>query len=155
MKKILFVCLGNICRSPLAHYVMLDKINKKNLQDKFYVDSCGMGSWHQGELSDSRMRATAKKHGIILKHLARQFTLKDPDYFDHVYAMDLENYHAILKYTNNNENKNKVKLFRYYEDKDNSLEVPDPYYGGDSGFEKVYQIVDKNCDLILENLQKE
>ncbi len=152
-KKLLFVCLGNICRSPLAHYVMLKKIKDEGLSDRFEVDSCGIGAWHQGESSDHRMIKTASRHGISLKHKARQFNPpSDVRNFDHIFAMDLNNYHDIINATEE-ELKHKVKLFRCYEEgKAGSLEVPDPYFGGESGFEKVFQMVDRNCSLILNKI---
>ncbi len=153
--KILFVCLGNICRSPLAHAVFEHKVNERGLSDKFEIESCGTGSWHVGELPDPRMRKEAQKHGINMTHLGRTLQVMDLEYFDWILPMDRSNMGVLLTKALP-EFKDKIKLFRHFdpESTDDFAEVPDPYYGGDEGFRLVYDIVDRTCDNLLDKLSK-
>ncbi|MEO6305054.1 MAG: low molecular weight protein-tyrosine-phosphatase [Bacteroidia bacterium] len=146
MQKILFVCLGNICRSPLAEGIMLHLKEKHNLNVD--IDSAGTAGYHIGEAPDKRTIANAKKNGVDLSKLrARQFNISDLDVFDKIYVMDQSNLKNVLSLTKNNEQKEKVSLFlnSVYPGKD--LEVPDPYYGTEQTFEDVFQLVYKACDL--------
>jgi protein-tyrosine phosphatase len=145
MSKILFVCLGNICRSPLAEGIMLHLNNKHNL--KLEIDSAGTSNYHIGESPDGRTISNALKNGINLSFLkARQFTLNDFDYFDHIFVMDKNNLNHLLSLTKNEIHKNKVSLFLNSVYPNKNLEVPDPYYGLEKDFEAVFQLVYKACE---------
>lgn len=149
--KILMVCLGNICRSPLAEGILQSKLNS----DKFIVDSAGTGAWHAGEHPDKRSIKIAQKHGIdISKQTARQFQVSDFENFDYIYVMDTSNYQNVIALAPHQVAKDKVKLImnEFFEGK--NLEVPDPYYGGEDGFENVFQMLDKACPTIADKLQK-
>lgn len=149
--KILMVCLGNICRSPLAEGILQSKLPK----DKFLVDSAGTGGWHSGELPDKRSIETAKNKGLdITNQRARQFKTSDFDTFDHIYVMDMSNYKNVLSLSQNEVQKSKVKLILNELFPNENVEVPDPYYGGQNGFEQVYEMLDKACDIIAEKLTK-
>lgn len=142
--NILMVCLGNICRSPLAEGIMRSKLGKE-----YFVDSAGTGSWHVGQAPDKRSIAVAKKYGIEISHLrARQFQVKDFDEFDYILAMDSSNYRDILSLARSEEDRMKVRLILHDQD------VPDPYYGGEDGFELVYQLLDEAVDDFIENTLK-
>ena len=152
--KILFVCLGNICRSPMAEGVFLHLINKKNLSQTFEIDSAGTAAYHVGNLPDSRMRATALRHGIGLVSRARQFKVSDFEDFDMILAMDNSNFRNILALTKSDTDRAKVKLMREFDEQSFQFEdVPDPYYGGDAGFENVFQILERCCIKLLERLE--
>ena len=138
---ILFVCLGNICRSPAAEGVFLDLIKKENLETKFYVDSAGTGDWHVGELADKRMRSAALKRGIELTSRARQISKEDFNKFEYILVMDDSNYQNVISLTSSNEQKQKVKKFTEFQQEFDSSIVPDPYFGGDEGFEGVLDLV--------------
>ncbi len=145
MSKILFVCLGNICRSPLAEGIMLHLNNKHNL--KLEIDSAGTSNYHIGDSPDDRTISNALKNGINLSFLkARQFTLNDFDYFDHIFVMDKNNLNHVLSLTKNEIHKNKVSLFLNSVYPNKNLEVPDPYYGIEKDFETVFQLVYKACE---------
>jgi len=145
--KILMVCLGNICRSPLAEGILLQKINERKLP--WEVDSAGTSGWHQGELPDSRSIEVAKAHGIDLTYQrSRQFKAADLDRFDLVLAMDSSNYSNILKLTTTDAQKTKVKLILNYLYPNENRAVPDPYYEG--GFEKIHQMIAAACEKIVE-----
>jgi protein-tyrosine phosphatase len=133
------VCLGNICRSPLAEGILRTK-----LTTDFFVDSAGTGGWHAGQSPDERSIATARNYGIdISNQKARKFTLSDFDTFDHIFVMDQSNFKDVLNLAPNDVAKSKVALIL-----GPSKEVPDPYYGGQDGFEKVYQLLDQACEEI-------
>lgn len=148
-KKILMVCLGNICRSPLAEGILASKIDK----NKILVDSAGTSNWHVGKTPDPRSIATAKQFGIdISNQRARQFTVSDFDNFDHIYVMDNSNYNDVISLARNEEDKQKVKRILDVLAPSESLEVPDPYYGGDSGFTNVYKMLEEAFDIIVKEL---
>lgn len=150
MTKILMVCLGNICRSPLAEGILQSKINP----DLVFVDSAGTASFHVGDQPDKRSIAVAKKYGIdISQQICRKFSSSDFAIFDHIYVMDKSNYENVIVKATTKADKKKVKLLL----EDNyigTIEVPDPYYGGDDGFEKVYQLIKNACNKIVEKLNK-
>ena len=149
--KILMVCLGNICRSPLAEGILQSKLPK----DKFEVDSAGTGGWHAGEQPDKRSISTAKNRGLdISNQRARQFKASDFDSFDYIYVMDMSNYKNVVALSQNDSQKQKVKLILNELFPDENVEVPDPYYGRQDGFEQVYDMLDKACDIIVEKLKK-
>lgn len=149
MQKILMVCLGNICRSPLAEGIMLKLIADNNLD--ISVDSAGTSNYHVGEQPDKRTINNAKKHGVDLSPLrARQFKASDFDEFDLIYVMDKSNRSNVLALATNEQHKQKVKLLLGEINSNEILEVPDPYFGGEQGFEEVFQLVYKACEVIVE-----
>jgi protein-tyrosine phosphatase len=150
MKNILFVCLGNICRSPLAEGIALHLIKQHNLN--ISVDSAGTADYHIGQAPDIRTIKNAKTHGVDLSSLrARQFSVNDFNEFDIIYAMDKSNLNYILSLAQNQKQKNKVCLFLnavYLTQED--LEVPDPYYGDEKKFEEVFQLVHTACVQLFQ-----
>jgi protein-tyrosine phosphatase len=148
--KILMICLGNICRSPLAEGILRSKISKKNT-----VDSAGTGGWHAGELPDKRSVAIAKSKGLdITNQRARQFKISDFDTFDCIYVMDKSNYKDVIALAPNETAKSKVKMILNELYPEKNTDVPDPYYGGQDGFENVYNMLDQACDVIASKLLK-
>lgn len=148
-QRVVMVCLGNICRSPLAQGILESKVDKK----KVFVDSAGVASWHVGKTPDTRSIAVAAAHQIdIAQQKARQFTKEDFNNFDRIYVMDKQNYKDVLSLASSQEQKNKVELILNVVDS-TSTEVPDPYYGGADGFEKVYNQLDKACQIIAASLE--
>ncbi|WP_045457306.1 low molecular weight protein-tyrosine-phosphatase [Sporocytophaga myxococcoides] len=154
MKKILFVCLGNICRSPMAEGVFKKVIENKGVSHKFYCDSAGTSAYHIGALPDERMRATAMERGIILDHCARQITVKDFDNFDYILAMDTSNYNNIKSLTNDKFKHDKVLMMRSFDSIKSTVDVPDPYYGGMSGFTEVYEILWRCCNNFYNHIEE-
>lgn len=145
------VCLGNICRSPLAEGILKNKVDP----DKVFVDSAGTGGYHIGEKPDTRSIEVARNHGInITDQCCRKFSSSDFEDFDLIYVMDKSNYSNVLSLANSESNIKKVKLLLEVIN-DSPQEVPDPYYGGKGGFEEVYQMIDEACSLIANNLNKE
>ncbi|WP_072794743.1 low molecular weight protein-tyrosine-phosphatase [Algibacter luteus] len=149
MTKILMVCLGNICRSPLAEGIL-----KSKLSNNFVVDSAGTANYHVGSSPDKRSVAVARKHGLDISNLkGRQFDLSDFDTFDMIYVMDETNYQNVMKLARNPEDIAKVNMILNEVHKNKNFEVPDPYYGGDHGFENVYQMLNEACTIIANKLQ--
>lgn len=149
MTSILMVCLGNICRSPLAEGILKSKLPSND----YFVDSAGTASYHVGEKPDIRSIETALNHGInITSQRSRQFKVEDFDLFDYIYVMDYSNYDNVIHLARNEEDKNKVKLILNELKSSPTLEVPDPYYGGESGFENVYKMLDKACNVIAKRI---
>lgn len=143
------VCLGNICRSPLAEGILQSKLDAKH----YHVDSAGTASYHIGNKPDPRSIAIAKANGLnIDKQKARQFTKQDFKDFDWIYAMDKSNYKNILALASTKQEEAKVKLILNTSFPDKNLDVPDPYYGGDKGFEKVYNLLDHASNLIAQHI---
>ena len=143
--KILMVCLGNICRSPLAEGILKSKVSSDFIQ----VDSAGTAGYHEGELPDKRSIAVAKKNGIdITDQRSRKFSLADFDTFDVIYAMDESNFHNLVSLARNDEDAGKVKMILQEKYPNENLSVPDPYYGGDKGFENVYNMLDEACEIV-------
>ena len=148
--KILMVCLGNICRSPLADGLLRQKVSENKL--KIEVDSAGTSAYHAGDAPDHRMTETAKNRGTDISFLrARQFESKDFQAFDLIYVMDESNLKNVLALAQNEREKNKVKLI-LNEISNSDAEVPDPYFGGQSGFEQVYDLLDEATDKIIEKM---
>ena len=148
--KILMVCLGNICRSPLADGMMRAKLIEKGINAE--VDSCGTAGYHIGDPPDSRMIETAKNRGLDISMLqARQFSVSDYDTFDRIYVMDRSNYKNVTALARNGEDKAKVSLLLSHSNSKYS-EVPDPYYGGQDGFELVFDLVEEACENIVQKL---
>jgi protein-tyrosine phosphatase len=141
MIKVLFVCLGNICRSPMAEGIFRELTKEES--DVFSCDSAGTAGYHIGELPDERMRSTAQKNTIHLTHRARQIAKDDFDKFDYIMAMDKSNYQNVLSLKSrvNNASETKIMLMRSFDDEKGNLEIPDPYYGTLSDFDEVYNIL--------------
>ena len=152
-QRLLFVCLGNICRSPAADGIMKAMVEKRGLSHMFEIDSCGIGPWHVGELPDSRMRRHGHDHGYRFDHRARQIRREDFDRFDHIIVMDHENYRAITSMEPDNTSKAKVEMIAQYISNHKNVDVvPDPYYGGDKGFELVIELLEDACEGIIDTL---
>jgi len=150
MAKILMVCLGNICRSPLAEGILKSKLKS----DVFFVDSAGTGAWHSGELPDKRSINVAKKYGIDLTNQrARLFVVDDFEKFDRIYVMDKSNYVNVCKLAPLPDYIEKVELILDESNPGKDLEVPDPYYGGDQGFENVFRMLNEACEKIKIKLE--
>lgn len=145
------VCLGNICRSPLAEGILRDKLSKKGLD--WVVDSAGTGGWHVGSLPDRRSVDVARKYGIdITYQRARKFRSNDFDEFDIIFAMDTSNYLDIYRMALNDSERQKVKLILEEVLPGQKKSVPDPYYD-DNGFEEVFKMLDDACDVIIRKYQ--
>lgn len=149
MVKVVMVCLGNICRSPLAEGILQSKVS-----ENIFVDSAGTANYHVGQLPDKRSIAVAKKHGIdISKQRCNHFSVKHFEDFDHIYVMDQSNYNNVIKLAPSEKAKQKVKLILNESHPIKNLEVPDPYYGGDDGFENVFKMLDEACEIIANKLK--
>lgn len=153
--KIMFVCLGNICRSPLAEGVFRHLVQREGLDKQFHIASSGTGNWHVGEPPDRRMIKTAARHGIDLsKQRAQHFKARFMDEYDLILGMDQSNLSNILMITGAgdrlDQDVQKVRLFRDYDPIPGNGEVPDPYYGGDQGFEEVFQMVLRTNTALLK-----
>ena len=143
------VCLGNICRSPLAEGILKSKVNPKTI----FVDSAGTAAYHVGNSPDIRSIAVAKKYGIdITNQKARKFTVDDFDTFDFIYAMDKSNFQNILRLSRNDADREKVRMILNESNPNENKSVPDPYYGGDDGFESVYKMLDIACEIVVKKL---
>ena len=150
--KILFVCLGNICRSPLAAGIMADKIKKYGIHVE--VDSAGFESFHRGDPADQRSIAVAKTHGIDLNgHTARMFTARDFDHYDRIYVMDRTNYNDVMGLARDSSDEQKVDYILNLVTPGENRQVPDPWYGGKEGFEKVYRMLDEACDQLAGKIR--
>lgn len=147
--KILMVCLGNICRSPLAEGILKSKIDSNNV----FVDSAGTGHWHIGKKPDPRSIEVAKKHQLdITDQRARQFSKQDFDDFDYIFVMDNSNKKDVLSIARNDSDKEKIHLILNEIFPNENMDVPDPYYGGSEGFQNVYRMLDLSCDSIANRL---
>ena len=153
-KKILFVCLGNICRSPAAEGVFKQKVKDRDLEKLFEVDSAGTGSWHVGNLADPRMRETALSRGIELTSRSRKIEESDLYEFDHILVMDNDNYSAVKSLIKDNMRpiNSKIELILSYSKNSRLVEVPDPYYGGKDGFDEVLDLLDDAIDGLIDSL---
>jgi protein-tyrosine phosphatase len=151
--RVLFVCLGNICRSPLAEGVFRHLVEDAGLATQFEIDSAGTGSWHVGERPDARASMVAREHDVELDSRARQVTEQDLRDFDYVIAMDRENLRSLERMADAASGGAEISLLRTYDPEPDGDEVPDPYYGGVSGFENVYDIVSRSCEGLLARLR--
>lgn len=152
--KILFICLGNICRSPAANAVMQQYVDEANLTQEVFIDSAGIGSWHVGQLPDRRMRKHGLKRGYRIDHVARQFNaIRDFRFFDYIVVMDEENYKNILRQAHSDEERRKVvrmaDCFVSYKGQDC---VPDPYYGSDADFDLALDLIEDGCRGMLSTI---
>ncbi len=151
--KILMVCLGNICRSPMADGLLRKKVAEEGLDVE--VDSAGTAAYHVGNPPDRRMQATAKSMGCPIDMLrARQFVVSDFDRFDRIFVMDESNRHNVLSLARDEKDESKVEMLLNLSHPNQDLEVPDPYYGGDQGFVDVYNMIDEATELLIHQLKK-
>lgn len=149
MIKILMVCLGNICRSPLAEGILKSKLPN----NKFFVDSAGTANYHVDNPPDKRSIAIGNTYGIDISNLkGRQFSVSDFDTFDYIYVMDESNYNNVMSQARDENDKNKVKFILNEVYPNQNYDVPDPYYGGNEGFENVYKMLDEACSKIAKSL---
>lgn len=157
MKKtrILFVCLGNICRSPLAEAIFNHKIRERNLADQVEVASCGTANYHIGDTPDPRTIKNALKNGVVIDHLGRQLSAQDLESYDYILAMDRSNHNNILRLENAKHHSHKIKLMRSFDLNPAGDEVPDPYYGDEAGFQNVFDILSHSIDSFIHHLEKE
>jgi len=153
---ICFVCLGNICRSPLAEGVFHSLVEAEGLTEHILIESAGTGNWHVGASPDGRMQATANKKGIRLNSRAQQFEQGDFNRFNLILAMDQHNLETLQFMCSPETAQKKLRLFRSFDPHARGPEdVPDPYYGGDSGFDHVFEIVQRTCPKILDHVKSQ
>jgi len=155
----LFVCLGNICRSPAAEGIMRALAEEQGQDDDLYIDSAGIGAWHVGEQPDRRMRKHAAQRGYDLSSLrARQFRSDDFEKFDWIVVMDEENYQDVMRkvpsHTSSNKLAKVVRMKDFFNDFKGYDHVPDPYYGGSEGFELALDMIEDGCKEMLKSLQQ-
>lgn len=153
MYKILFVCLGNICRSPSAENIMRHLVEKEGLSDQIICDSAGTANYHLGKSPDSRMVDAAKARGIQLTGKARQFHPSDFENYDLILAMDRDNYWDLVSLDPKKKYRDKIKMMCDYAKKYRDREVPDPYYGGEAGFNHVIDLLLDSCHNLLEQIK--
>lgn len=152
--RVLFVCTGNICRSPLAEALFAHYVRERGLSDRFAADSAGLGDWHVGDPADPRTRRVAARHGVAVPSIARQLEDRDFDRFDLVVAMDRGHLRE-LRSRAPLRSRDKVRLMRDYDAPEHhGRDVPDPYYGGLEGFEDVYQMLAVSCRNLLDSLEE-
>lgn len=152
--RVLFVCLGNICRSPLAEGLFRHLVEAEGLAEHFEIDSAGTGAWHVGERPDARMCRTASRRGLdITGQRARRIRPEDLHRFDHVLVMDRHNRADVLALASDPSLAARVRLFREFDPEPGDLQVPDPYTGGREGFEHVYEIAERTSRALLEHLR--
>ena len=154
--NLLFICLGNICRSPAADAVMHHLTDSKRLSHNFTIDSAGIGSWHIGDLPDRRMREHGAKRGYKIDHIARQFDRNtDFDAFDYIIVMDDDNYSEICNQAKSTDQRAKVaKMKDFFVQYKGKTSVPDPYYGGAKEFEYALDLIEDGCKGLLETIIK-
>jgi protein-tyrosine phosphatase len=156
MKKVrvLFVCLGNICRSPLAAAIFSDKVHKNGMEKWIEVDSCGTSDYHIGDDADPRTKANASANGISIAHCVRQLTKEDLRNFDFIFAMDRNNFQNIRKVSDSG-SLDKIKMMRDFDPISKGGEVPDPYHGNEKNFQEVFGILDRSTSGFIQFLQRE
>ncbi|MDR1742630.1 MAG: low molecular weight phosphotyrosine protein phosphatase [Dysgonamonadaceae bacterium] len=148
--RILFVCLGNICRSPAAEGIMKKLIEENGLEDAVEVDSAGLSDWHEGELPDSRMRSHGRRRGYDFCSRSRPLERADFERFDYIIVMDSSNYTAALSLARTDEDKKKLRRMTDFSSRFSYDHVPDPYYSGASGFELVLDLLEDACGGLLD-----
>jgi protein-tyrosine phosphatase len=153
--KVLFVCMGNICRSPAAEGAFEAVVRSRGLAKRFLIDSAGTIGYHAGEQPDSRMREAAKRRGLELVHAARKVTPRDLEEFDYVLAMDKDNLFHLHALDQKGTKRDKIRLFLEYLPHEQVQEVPDPYYGGPEGFEHVLDLVEAASEGLLDSILRE
>ena len=151
--SILFVCLGNICRSPAAEGIMKQLSDNRGCSNELFIDSAGIGAWHTGQLPDPRMRIHGSRRGYDFCSHARQIKQSDFDRFDLIVVMDEDNYDNVCSMAQNEDDRSKVhRMTEYLSRYKGQHTVPDPYYGGDDGFELVLDLLEDGCDGLLNLL---
>ncbi len=151
-QRILFICLGNICRSPAAEGIFQHLVDERGLADQFMIDSAAIGPWHIGDLPDPRMRRCGARHGYNFNSRARQFSSADFDHFDLIIGMDQENLRAIRTKARNKEDEQKIRLMAdYLRHHPSHPTIPDPYYGSDRDFELVIELLEDACEGLLDS----
>ncbi len=154
--RIMFVCQGNICRSPLAEAVFNHLLTRRNLTGRYRVDSTGVSAYHQGENADPRMRQVAAGHDVVVSHRARTIGRDDLDHNDIILAMDRSNYDILQRNAQTPEQRGRIVMFRSFDPgAHGQLDVPDPWYGGIDGFETVFTIVERTCRALLDHLERD
>ena len=151
MTKVLFVCTGNICRSPMAESVFWEKVRARGLEGRYSVDSAGTGGWHEGEEPDPRTIEKLREKGLDWLTRARQVRCADFDDFDHILALDSSHNDQLRNWINSDPDK--VSLLLSWDPESKSKDVPDPYYGGPEGFEHIYVMIDAACQSLLDHLE--
>lgn len=150
---VLFICLGNICRSPAAEGIMKAKVEEKGMASQFYIDSAAIGPWHVGQLPDSRMRRCGAAHGYCFDSHARQFDKSDFAKFDYIVVMDNDNYRAVTRMASSDEEREKVVcMASYLRQHRDYTTVPDPYYGDESDFELVITLLEDALEGLIEEI---
>lgn len=151
--SLLFICLGNICRSPAAEGITKKMLAERGMADSIAVDSAGIGGWHVGQLPDSRMRRHGAAHGYTFNSRARQFCAADFSRFSHIVVMDDENYKAITRMATTEADRRKVlRMADFLRRHPAQTSIPDPYYGGESGFELVIELLEDACEGLLDHI---
>jgi protein-tyrosine phosphatase len=153
--KLCFVCLGNICRSPTAEGIFIHKVRERGLSSYFYIDSAGTAAYHTGEPANSKSQAVANERGVHLPSIARPFERFDLEEFDLILAMDSENYSNLKALDSRSLFASKIRLMREFDPEANGAQnrdVPDPYYGGLKGFHDVFDLLERSCEALLEEL---
>jgi len=151
--RIMFICTGNICRSPLAHAVFQRMVDETGLSDRIHVGSSGTDAYHVGEQADSRMRSTAAAHGLDFSHRAQRLKRRDIEEYDLLLTMDADNHRNTLALCRSEDEARRVRMFRDF-DPEGRGDVPDPWYGGISGFELVWDMVERTCAALLEDIRR-
>jgi protein-tyrosine phosphatase len=144
MKNVLFVCLGNICRSPLAEAIFWHKVKAKGLSELYYAESCGTAKYHIGQAPDHRTIRNALDNGVTIDHKCRQLCTDDFEKFDEIFVMDRSNYNNALKIAG--KHRAKVKMIRDFDPEGKGEEVPDPYYGSEKDFQNVFEILERSIE---------
>jgi protein-tyrosine phosphatase len=152
---VLFVCLGNICRSPLAEGAFRSLVHARGLEARYRIDSAGTGGWHAGERPDARAIAVARRNGVQLTGRARQVEPADLGDFDYLIAMDRQNLRELTALARTHGASAAIRLLREFDPEPGDSQVPDPYYGGDEGFDRVYEMVLRACAGLLEAIESE
>lgn len=155
IQKVLFVCLGNICRSPLAEGLFTQKAADEGVLHEFDIDSCGTNGLHDGELPDPRTRKNALQHGVQLTHRSRKITQQDLDDYDWILVMDDSNYRNVEKLCREDRHRHKIHKLRKFDPYFPNADVQDPWYGGEEGFEEVFQVIQQNVHFWFKYLQQE
>lgn len=153
--SLLFVCLGNICRSPAADAIMRQYVNEARLDDRIKVDSCGIGPWHVGQLPDSRMRRHGARRGYKVDHIARQISQADFRAYTYIIGMDHENMRTLQRLSPREARARLVCLADYLTEHPGQDTVPDPYYGDDADFELALDLIEDGCRELLRRMQEQ
>lgn len=153
---VLFVCLGNICRSPLAEAVFRHLAEREGVHERFRIDSAGTSNYHEGDSPDPRTIQVARSRGVHVEHCARQVRSADFEEFDYVLAMDRENLRRLQRVRDGNGGGAELRLLRSFDaEAERHAEVPDPYFGGEGGFEAVHNLVERACEGLLAHVREE